>query len=81
MNLATKPIILDTEIFTLITLVGGGSFYSFLFFFVILFLPAISVFVSFDITVNSLLLFLKSGDESQLYVNGTYLSNLFLVSI
>jgi len=53
MNLATKSIALDTGISVIITLAGGASFYSFLFLFVILFLPAILVFVSFDIVRGS----------------------------
>jgi hypothetical protein len=53
MNIAIKSILLDAGISTLITLVGGASFYSFLFLFVILFLPAISIFVSIDIAGNS----------------------------
>jgi len=52
MNLAIKSIILDAGVSVLITLAGGASFYSFLFLFVILFLPAILVFVSLDIMGN-----------------------------
>ncbi|MCU7834859.1 MAG: hypothetical protein KZQ83_06325 [gamma proteobacterium symbiont of Taylorina sp.] len=48
MNLASKAVILDTGLSILFTLIGGGNFYSFLFFFVLLFIPAISIFVSFD---------------------------------
>ena len=53
MNLAIKSMILDAGISALITLTGGASFYSFLFLLVILFLPAILVFVSLDIMGNS----------------------------
>ena len=53
MNLSIKAIILDIGISTLLTLLGGASFYSFLFLLVILFLPAILVFVSLDIAGNS----------------------------
>ncbi|MCK5647325.1 MAG: hypothetical protein KAI22_00455 [Gammaproteobacteria bacterium] len=53
MNLAIKSMILDAGISALITLAGGASFYSFLFLFVILFLPSILVFVSLDIMRNS----------------------------
>jgi len=53
MNLAIKSIILDIGISALLTLLGGGSFYSFLFLLVILFLPAILIFVSLDIASNS----------------------------
>lgn len=49
MNITVKSVILDTVISALITLAGGGNFYSFLFFFVVLFLPAILVFVAIDI--------------------------------
>lgn len=49
MNLAIKSMILDVVISVLITIAGGGSFYSFLFLFVILFLPAILFFVSLNI--------------------------------
>ncbi len=48
MNLTTKSIILDTAISALITLLGNGSFYSFLFLFVVMFLPVILIFVSFE---------------------------------
>ncbi len=53
MNLALKSTILAAVISIVVTLAGGGNFYSFLFFFVLLFLPAILVFVSFDISSNS----------------------------
>ena len=53
MNIAIKSIILDVGISALLTFIGGGSFYSFLFLLVILILPAILVFVSFDIAGNS----------------------------
>ena len=54
MNLAIKSIALDAGVSALITLAGGASFYSFLFLFVILFLPAILIFVSIDIVSGSL---------------------------
>jgi len=53
MNIAIKSIILDVGISTILTLAGGGNFYSFLFFLVLLFLPAILIFVSFDIKGNA----------------------------
>ncbi len=49
MNLASKSILLDIVISAIITLAGGGSIYSFLFLWVILFIPAISIFISLDI--------------------------------
>lgn len=52
MNLTIKSILLDAGISTIVTLAGGGSFYSFLFLFVILFLPAILVFVTIDTVMN-----------------------------
>ena len=54
MNLAIKSIALDAGVSALVTLAGGASFYSFLFLFIILFLPAILVFVSIDIMGSSL---------------------------
>ncbi len=48
MNLTTKSILLDAGISTLITLLGNGSFYSFLFLFIVMFLPVILIFVSFE---------------------------------
>ena len=53
MNIAIKSLILDAGISIPLTLLGSGSFYSFLFLFVILYLPAILVFVSLDITGNT----------------------------
>ena len=53
MNITVKTIILDTLISALITLVGGGDLYSFLFLFIVLFIPAISIFVSIDIAKKS----------------------------
>jgi len=52
MNLTLKSILLDAVISSLITFFGNGSFYSFLFLFVILFLPAISIFISYDIVAK-----------------------------
>ncbi len=53
MNITVKTIILDTLISTIMTLAGGGNFYSFLFLFIVLFIPAISIFVSIDIAKKS----------------------------
>jgi len=60
MSTTIKSIVLDTLLSALITLVGGGNFYSFLFLFVVLFIPVIALFVSFDIAKNS---FKKSSDN------------------
>ncbi len=60
MSTTIKSIALDTLLSALITLVGGGNFYSFLFLFVVLFIPVIALFVSFDIVKNS---FKKSSDN------------------
>ncbi len=48
MNLTIKSLILDTVLSLLLTLIGGGNFYSFLFFMVLLFLPAVLIFVSIE---------------------------------
>ena len=60
MSTTIKSIVLDTLLSALITLVGGGNFYSFLFLFVVLFIPVIALFVSFDIAKSS---FKKSSDN------------------
>jgi len=53
MNLTMKVLALDTVLSILFTVIGGGNFYSFLFFFVLLLLPAILVFVSFETMGNT----------------------------
>lgn len=53
MNLTIKSILLDAVISIILTLVGGGNFYSFLFFFILLMIPAIAIFVTIDNFTNS----------------------------
>lgn len=53
MNLVIKSTLLDAVMSIVFTLAGGGNFYSFLFFFVLLFLPAVLVFISLDIVTKS----------------------------
>ena len=48
MNLTIKSLLLDAVLSLLLTIIGGGNFYSFLFFMVLLFLPAVLVFVSIE---------------------------------
>ena len=48
MNFTIKSILLAGVLSVILTVIGGGNFYSFLFFLVLLFLPAILIFVSFD---------------------------------
>jgi len=53
MNIATKVIILDTILSIGFTVMGGGNFYSFLFFFILLLLPSIFSFMTYDTIKNS----------------------------
>ncbi len=48
MNLTMKSTLLDAGVSILLTLIGGGNFYSFLFFFVLLLIPAIAIFITID---------------------------------
>jgi len=60
MNITVKTIILDTLISAGITLVGGGDLNSFIFLFIVLFIPVISIFVSIDIAKKT---FKKKSDK------------------
>ena len=53
MNLIIKTVILDSILSIVFTLYGGGNFYSFLFFFIILLIPVIAIFVTIDNVRNS----------------------------
>ncbi|MCP3849147.1 MAG: hypothetical protein GY694_02745 [Gammaproteobacteria bacterium] len=53
MNFVVKCVLSDAIISALITVFGGGNFYSFLFFFALLLIPVISIFVSIDIARQS----------------------------
>jgi len=64
MNLTIKSLILDAGLSVLFTFIGGGNFYSFVFFFILLFLPSILIFISIE-TITTTSLKVDNSIESQ----------------